>query len=163
MPANAFQNARKLVRICGLTHEDRRIELARAFAKAEGYTGGTGNGWIYDPKGRVVAQGWRNFASRMQFPMLDWVCRTGTAFAEFVEMLDAKGGYRPTLRPDVDWRFLVLAVEYDRAQERRGDDRRAFVTGFVFHTNGTCTWDGRFPSPQGWRTMGANGTLAEAV
>jgi len=48
-----------------------------------------------------------------------------TAFPTMEQMLNAKGGYRPSLyvfRREVK----IIANEYDRLQEARGDTRRAF-------------------------------------
>lgn len=63
-----------------------------------------------------------------QAPPIDYdaLVKANTAFATMQEMLDAKG-YRPSLYvfiPDV----LLIADEYDRLQEARGDSRRAFRT-----------------------------------
>jgi hypothetical protein len=52
--------------------------------------------------------------------------RALTCSDSLYELLNAKGGYRPTiLQRDVPHRLLVQA--YDRAQARRGDPRRAFT------------------------------------
>jgi len=44
----------------------------------------------------------------------------------FDALLNAEGGYRPTLREDLDPRNTILANAYDLAQAVRGDARRAF-------------------------------------
>lgn len=50
----------------------------------------------------------------------------GTAFRTFQDLLDAAGGYRPTLK--IDYPDLArLAVVYDEAQRLRGDPRRAYT------------------------------------
>jgi hypothetical protein len=57
-----------------------------------------------------------------------WLDRTtaqSSAFRTFRELLDAPGGYFPTIYVDKPER-LALADAYDTAQEGRGDKRRAF-------------------------------------
>ncbi len=61
---------------------------------------------------------------------LDRICALHTGFRCFVDLLVAVAGYRPSIRLDLLGRDgAVLARAYDRAQERLGDPRRAFVTG----------------------------------
>lgn len=51
-----------------------------------------------------------------------------TAFTSLLDMMDAKGSYRPSMdvrEPEIK----ELADIYDAAQEARGDDRRAFRYG----------------------------------
>ena len=58
-------------------------------------------------------------------PTPDELTRRHTAFENFAALLDARGGYRPsmnTARPQVK----DLADAYDHAQAARGDPRRAF-------------------------------------
>ena len=58
----------------------------------------------------------------------DRLCSSNTGFASFQDLLDAKGSYRPSIdvrEPDMLW----LADYYDRAQEARGDARRAYRYG----------------------------------
>ena len=63
-------------------------------------------------------------------PHLDRICSEQTAFRSFLDLLIAVAGYRPTIRLDLMGRDGVdLAWAYDRVQTRRGDPRRAFVTG----------------------------------
>ncbi len=63
-------------------------------------------------------------------PHLDRICAEQTGFARFLDLLVAVGGYRLSIRLDLMGRDgAVLARAYDRAQARRGDRRRAFVTG----------------------------------
>ena len=59
---------------------------------------------------------------------LDVVVRSVSAFPSFLAMLDAEGGYRPTIRVEGKDRLLMmhLADCYDAAQAARGDSRRAF-------------------------------------
>ena len=65
-------------------------------------------------------------------PRLDRICAEQTAFAGFLDLLIAVAGYRPSIRLDLMGRDgAVLAHAYDRAQARRGDPRRAFVTGDI--------------------------------
>jgi hypothetical protein len=49
-----------------------------------------------------------------------------TAFKNFSRMLNAAGGYSPTLRPDIDPELAELADLYDAAQSDRNDPRRAY-------------------------------------
>lgn len=59
---------------------------------------------------------------------LDSLTRKHSAFASFDEMLNALGGYRPSMHTH-DWRndeLKELAEAYDKAQAARGDDRRVF-------------------------------------
>ncbi len=61
---------------------------------------------------------------------LDRLCARHTGFRCFLDLLVAVAGYRPSIRLDLMGRDgVVLARAYDRAQERLGDPRRAFVTG----------------------------------
>ena len=63
-------------------------------------------------------------------PHLDRICSEQTAFGTFLDLLIAVAGYRPSIRLDLMGRDGVdLARAYDRMQARRGDPRRAFVTG----------------------------------
>jgi len=56
---------------------------------------------------------------------VNYICRTWTAFESFNALLDAKGGYRPSL--DCSYAvFRYLASMYDHSQQLRGDDRRAY-------------------------------------
>jgi hypothetical protein len=58
-------------------------------------------------------------------PNIDALVKKNTGFATMDEMLNAQGGYFPSLyvfRPELK----IIADEYDRLQEARGDNRRAF-------------------------------------
>lgn len=57
---------------------------------------------------------------------LNRLTRGLTAFASFGAMLNADGGYRPSIHPWRSLKHALLADAYDDAQEARGDDRRAF-------------------------------------
>lgn len=57
--------------------------------------------------------------------LLDYICFTQTAFKTFEDLLNAKGGYRPSIPVGHEW-GRVLANAYDEAQEKRGDYRRAY-------------------------------------
>lgn len=60
---------------------------------------------------------------------LDVMTRELTAYASFDELVtnrDRDDGYRPTMRPDIDPRYTVLADAYDAAQAARGSRLRAF-------------------------------------
>lgn len=51
-----------------------------------------------------------------------------TAFPSFLAMVNDKyANYTPTLRPDLDLRYEVLAYYYNLFQAKRGDIRRAYV------------------------------------
>ena len=91
-------------------------------------------------KARAVAPGpfcvdIRTFPSRAlpeRTPHLDRLCAQHTGFRCFLDLLVAVAGYRPSIRLDLlGHDGAVLARAYDRAQERLGDPRRAFVTGEV--------------------------------
>jgi len=56
----------------------------------------------------------------------DILTREHTAFPSFQAMLDAAGGYSPTLRPDIHPDLAELANAYDAAQTERGDSRRVY-------------------------------------
>lgn len=60
---------------------------------------------------------------------LDIITSTYTGFTRFELLLNAKGGYRPTIntRCKVNGKVMrLLADAYDLAQTARGDARRAF-------------------------------------
>lgn len=55
------------------------------------------------------------------------ICRKLVAgTTEMVDLLNAEGSYRPTLRADLDPDATVLADIYDFLQARRSDPRRAY-------------------------------------
>ena len=65
----------------------------------------------------------------------DELTKKHTAFADFSDMLNALGNYRPSLyikrKPLVHQHELrELADAYDAAQAERGDDRRAYRGDF---------------------------------
>jgi hypothetical protein len=64
----------------------------------------------------------------MNIEALDHITRNLSAFESFQDILDAQGGYRPSiyLVSPASW---TLAEAYDKAQEERGDPRRAFRGG----------------------------------
>ena len=109
--------------------------LAKEWAQDHGYRGEQG-GWIYSKTLiKPVCQGWSTFFHKFKTQILDATTREFSAFATFQALLDAKGGYRPTLRVDAHWQLLILATEYNREQKRRGDERRAY----------TPVWPKNFP------------------
>ena len=56
---------------------------------------------------------------------LDRATRAFTSFSGFKALINAGGNYVPTLRHDHYGPGLhLLALQYNRAQERRGDPRR---------------------------------------
>ena len=71
---------------------------------------------------------------RWSFRDLNRITRKVSAFASFRDLLDADGGYFPSLgsnsRKDVP-QLLILADAYDAAQQERGDARRAFRWGML--------------------------------
>lgn len=105
-------------------HMDERI--SKVFAAANGYTGAQG-GWIYDAEGHPIAQGWSEFYRRKVHEIRDWLTREFSTFPDFISLRDALGDYRPTIQVSTDWRKLVLAKEYNKAQKSRKDPRRAYV------------------------------------
>lgn len=63
---------------------------------------------------------------------LDKITTENSAFKSFDAMLNASGGYRPSIEvASVDgWEDrVILADAYDEAMEARGDDRRAYRYG----------------------------------
>ena len=58
---------------------------------------------------------------------LDKLTKRLTAFDRFLDLLNAPGNYRPTLRRDEPG-AEELADAYDQEQARRGDRRRANVS-----------------------------------
>lgn len=56
---------------------------------------------------------------------LDEITRKHTAFENFKDMVNAEGGYRPTLRTESVKELKILADCYDQAQKDKGDPRRA--------------------------------------
>ncbi len=63
---------------------------------------------------------------------LNQITRRWTAFPSFAALLDAEGGYRPSLGcPDTAkvGALRVLADAYDASQAERGDPRRAMRWG----------------------------------
>jgi|GEM_PF-2179589 len=53
-----------------------------------------------------------------------------TGWDSFEDLLNTKGDYRPTIRPQAnDRRYEILADAYDLAQRERGDERRAYRGG----------------------------------
>lgn len=69
--------------------------------------------------------------TRAYIRRLDQITKQWTAFESFADMLDAAGGYRPSLRADgapkaAQQAFDEMAEAYDRVQAARGDERRAY-------------------------------------
>ena len=64
--------------------------------------------------------------ARLKTAPLDELVREVSGFASFQDLLDAKGGYEPTMRISENPRLAELADAYDTAQAERGDDRRAY-------------------------------------
>jgi hypothetical protein len=56
---------------------------------------------------------------------IDALVKKHTAFATMQEMMDAKGGYFPSLYT-FRRECKIIADEYDRRQAARGDNRRAY-------------------------------------
>lgn len=56
---------------------------------------------------------------------IDELTRSLTAFDSFEAMLNSYPWYRPTIYP-IDYKYVRLADAYDKAQEQRGDARRAY-------------------------------------
>ena len=75
-----------------------------------------------------------------------------TAFNTFEALLNAKGGYRPSLsRRDPDTR--ILGALYDAAQQARGDDRRAFMYGSP-HKKGSIIDRANYVNADNWYRVG---------
>jgi len=65
---------------------------------------------------------------------IDRLTRDLTCFENQDQLLNAPGGYRPTIQPRRDdRRYEVLADAYDIAQAARGDERRAYRNGGITH------------------------------
>ena len=59
---------------------------------------------------------------------LDVITKNITCFTSFKALINAKGNYTPTLRQDYyGLPAQVLIRAYDKAQQRRGDRRRAYA------------------------------------
>lgn len=56
--------------------------------------------------------------------LLERIVLTFTAFPSFAELVNARGGYRPTINTANPY-LETLADAYDKFQEARGDARRA--------------------------------------
>lgn len=112
--------------LLSLPKQQRFQELAKAFAESHGHLP-TETGRIVADQ-RVVAHGWSGYARRFRSEILDWIVSEVSNYPTFDALLDAAGGYYPTMRIDVDWRMLPLADAYDAGQEERADRRRAFRT-----------------------------------
>lgn len=154
--SDPHENAKQVVRLCAMSPAERRIELVRAWAGQAGYTLDPVEGQVRNATGKAVAAGWDTFAGKKAYfnAALTWVMADAvSAFGSMDTLLDAAGSYFPTLRPDTDWRLLAVADEYDRRQEARGDDRRAFLGGFRRQFNGIYFWEGNYPTPEGWRNV----------
>lgn len=114
-------------------HTRHQDQLCREWAaEVKGWAkrpGGSG-GWVYtnQGEGRPVCQGWSSIWYWHRREICSWLTRSLTAFDSFEGMVQAAGGFRPTLlilRPS-DWRAAFLADEYDREQAQRNDPRRAY-------------------------------------
>ena len=119
--------------------DDRRTDRLAAVV-VRGKMGQTGAIPAAYEKARTVAPGpfcidIQTYPSRVlpeRTEQLDRLCAQHTGFRCFLDLLVAVAGYRPSIRLDVMGRDgVVLARAYDRAQERLGDPRRAFITGKV--------------------------------
>jgi len=67
----------------------------------------------------------------MESGTVEWLNQTTrkyTAFESFNDMVNAEGGYRPSLRSESIPDLKILADYYDKAQEAKGDRRRAHRT-----------------------------------
>lgn len=81
-------------------------------------------------QGVAFCAGVRTVPAPRQTPGLDRLTARHTAFPDFLALLTAAGGYRPSIRLDLLGRGgLALACAYDRQQAAWGDPRRALVTG----------------------------------
>lgn len=111
---------------------DLQERAAKEWAAEEKGWHGRQGGWIYTASGATpITQGWWNVWSMFRLPIRDYYTQKLTAFRTFRALIQAEGGYRPTLlaRGPRDWRYRFLADEYDAWQEKRGDPRRAYRGG----------------------------------
>lgn len=99
-------------------------KAARAWAQAHGYQGHTG-GWITDPQGRPVAQGWFNFEAKYYRQIRDWVTAQVTAFDTFAGLVETDQRYCPTLI-ERSWRERYVADSFDLWAYQLGQARRAW-------------------------------------
>jgi hypothetical protein len=74
--------------------------------------------------GRVIHKAVRPNELRLPESTANILTKQLTAVGSFSELVNAKGGYRPTLLPR-SLGYRLLAVAYDQYQIRRGDNRRA--------------------------------------
>ena len=67
---------------------------------------------------------------------VNFITARHTAFSSMQQMMDAKGGYNPTIECSQRSRY-IMAECYDILQEFRGDDRRAYryVNGAMLQAN----------------------------
>lgn len=109
------------------TRSEDRVAAAKEWAKAHQY-GGARGGWIYDlQSGKTDSQGWESFFANHRYAILNALTVKLTAFGSFREMVEeTHPSYRPSIYP-YTFRERLLADEYDQAQERRHDPRRAYV------------------------------------
>jgi hypothetical protein len=106
--------------------DDRDLKVVmRAWGAEHGLYARPG-GWIYNDRSRAVTQGWWSAWSSHRHDVLDWLTRRETAFDSFRQMVEETSlTYRPTIHPTNAHRRW-LADSYDRAQQMRGDARRAY-------------------------------------
>jgi hypothetical protein len=80
---------------------------------------------------RKAGRGWRletNEESAAEVAVMNAIIRAKTGFSDALDLLNAGGRYRPSIDMR-DPELAQLADFYDRMQERRGDDRRAYRYG----------------------------------
>src|SRR5262245_31543669 len=104
---------------------DASRKAAREWAHQHGFTGNQG-GWIYDSKGRPVAQGWFNFEEKYYAAIRDWVTAKVTAFDTFAQLTATDERYSPTLIARHSWRERYLADSFDLWAYQAGQSRRAW-------------------------------------
>lgn len=116
----------RLQRVTYNGRTDWETGIAKAWAEEHGFAGLQG-GWIYTLQGRPYVQGWFAFWQIKRVQILNWLTAELTAFKTFDALINAEGGYRPTIlvRGRGAWKFEALAEAYDQAQRGRGDARRA--------------------------------------
>src|SRR5215472_44205 len=102
-------------------------KAAKTWAKQHGFSGNQG-GWIYDPKGRPVAQGWFNFEEKYYASIRDWVTAQITAFDSFAQLVATDARYCPTLIAR-SWRERYLADSFDLWCYQAGQSRRDWRGG----------------------------------
>lgn len=85
-------------------------------------------------RGRRLGSTWEPTANPHQVQLspvdLDSLVAYRTAFRNFQELVDAAGGYRPTICPKDAWDYVLIAA-YNDYQRKRNDHRRTYSPGMA--------------------------------